>query len=101
MGVMGWKREKHTRNAHEPMNVDKAEAYSKADELSEPNPTAGQTVKPKPPMKFQNPTCQPRVFRRGLYLYIHTLHVSSRMSIYQGGGGSGSIRRTTSPEPQP
>lgn len=59
-----------TKKAHDPTNVDNPEAYSRADENSDPKPTAGQSVKPMPPIKFQNPTCQPSVLGAGLYLPV-------------------------------
>jgi hypothetical protein len=59
---------KPTKKAHEPTNVDSLEAYLRAGELCEPKPTAAERVKPMPPIKFQNPTCQPIVLGAGLYL---------------------------------
>lgn len=64
---------KHTKNAHEPMKVDKSEAYAAASSRLA-KPSAPHTVKPSAPIRFQNPMCQPRTLGAGVY---HVVCVSS------------------------
>jgi hypothetical protein len=71
-----------TKKAHDPIKVDSPEPYASAAELCEPNPRAGQTVKPMPPIRFQKPMCHPSILGAGLYLF-GSVSLSSRESIFK------------------
>lgn len=58
-----------TRKAQEPMKVDHSEAVSQACDEPLAKPSAPQRVKPRAPMRFQRPMCQPSVLGAGVYQF--------------------------------
>lgn len=67
-----------TKKAHDPIKVDKVEAYWIAS-LVPPNPTAPHAVKPRAPIKFQKPMCQPSTFGAGSHHFFCVSSMKSRL----------------------
>ena len=69
-----------TKNAHDPIKVARVEAYSTPGALM-PNPSAPQSVKPRAPIQFQNPICQPSVFIAGKYHFSCVSSMNSQLEM--------------------